>query len=173
MRTLLGLLVAALALMPVDMQAQVVFQERRFQGLTPDVSTLGLFPATVSYADQPDLLHISTGTRRLAALDNLTSGPLTMRDAQERGAADRILIGAGIGLVSGFALGWVLDLLEGEVVCLVSDPCQLSFRDSDFFWPVSAGAVGTGLGAAMGWLIETPADRPPRSGPRRGLGTEE
>ena len=85
MRTLPGLVAAALVLMPSDMQAQVVFREGRLQGLTPDLSTPSLLPAAVSNADQPDLLHISTGTRRLAALDNLTSGPLTMRNAQERG----------------------------------------------------------------------------------------
>ena len=111
MRTLPGLVAAALVLMPSDMQAQVVFQEGRLQGLTPHVSTPRLLPAAVSNADQPDLLHISTGTRRLAALDNLTSGPLTMRNAQERGAADRILVGAGIGLVSG----------NGTCVCTHSD----------------------------------------------------
>ena len=159
MRTLLRLIAAALVLMPSDMQAQVVFQEGRFQGLTPDASTPSLFPATVSYGDHPDLLHLSSVTRRLATLDNLTSSPLTMRNAQERGAAGRILIGAGIGLVSGFALGWVLDLLEPEIV-YTSDPspCQLSFRDSDYFWRVSISAVGTGLGAAVSWLIETPTD---------------
>lgn len=107
MRTLPGLVAAALVLMPSDMQAQVVFQEGRLQGLTPDLSTPSLLPAAVSNADQPDLLHISTGTRRLAALD----GPLTMRNAQERGAADRILVGAGIGLVSG----------NGTCVCTQSD----------------------------------------------------
>ena len=71
-----------------------------------------------------------------------------------------ILISAGIGLTLGFAIGWGLDEVTGDdLECIVSltdfngtdfngcEPSDIFYHDR-----INGSLVGTGIGAAFGWL---------------------
>ena len=77
----------------------------------------------------------------------------------EAGRWKPILIGAGIGLTLGFAVGFIAtdptDVPFGSAACLVSSsglnrPCIS--REGSFQFGFTVSLVGAGAGAALGWL---------------------
>ena len=77
----------------------------------------------------------------------------------EAGSWKPILIGAGIGLTVGFAIGFIAtdptDVPFGSAACLVSSsdfnrPCIS--REGSFQFGFTVSLVGAGAGAALGWL---------------------
>ena len=74
----------------------------------------------------------------------------------EAGGWKPILIGAGIGLTVGFAIGWVNDR-GSNLDCIVShvDGSCLpgDFWDKPLAITITGSLVGAGVGAALGWLI--------------------
>jgi len=76
---------------------------------------------------------------------------------QDHGSSSRILKSVGIGLVAGFALGWVLDHnVKKTVTCVgtdgVSHGCDATIPNMHYFYRVTVGALGTVSGALVVWL---------------------
>ena len=142
----LGLVATACLLFAHGVQAQVSSQEGTLFGAHAEDSIFTLFPAITD----TNQLSQSTLEEPGPLLSPLTPRRLRVSKRQEHGAWSRVLIGAGIGLVAGFGLGWAIDAPE-DCLLLYADSCDLGVYASGYFWRVTLAPVGAGLGGLAGW----------------------
>ena len=150
-----GFAVAALLVSASGAEAQAPWAEATLFGADPGDPVFALLPPPARAGP----LSRSTFGEQGPVRSGYAPGPLPIR--RERGSWSRILVGAGIGLLVRFGIGWAVDVPED---CPVGHPapggdCDLGFYESGYFWHTTLAPAGAALGGLVGWWSGSPRDR--------------